>query len=48
MIKKDKPDNTRNGELKNAEPNKPVKFIGKKKTKIIKSKWKLQKNKNNN
>ena len=38
MLKKDKTDNTRNGELKNAEPNKPVKFIGKKKTKIIKSK----------
>ena len=38
LLKKDKPDNTKNGELKNNEPNKPVKFIGKKKTKIIKSK----------
>lgn len=29
LLKKDKPDNNINGELKNSEPNKPVKILGK-------------------
>lgn len=37
MLKKDKPDNNINGELKKSEPNKPVKILGKE---IVKKKLK--------